>query len=196
MSDEGNTGWWKLQLIFKGCYEFSTRMWRCAKTNTSYMWGCYHMITNHTMYYVLLGARLLSHDILSIRPFGISHNTQISSQFRLVSMILPFSLANTKRNLTKSRFYSTSQFPLQISKWGWILLLKMSASSLQVFRQCNYGYTWQNRRRGFAHLLLKNVHIWSCSVNWCCYQLLSHSVTFNWCWTSYFATSMYCGHRS
>ncbi len=27
-----------------------------------------------------------------------------------------------------------------------------------------------------AHLQLKNVHIWSCSVNWCWCQLLSHSV--------------------
>ncbi len=90
----------------------------------------------YILQYVLL---YLISPHLQCHLIGISHNTQISSQFRLVLMILPFSLVNTKRNHRRSRFYFTSQFQLQILKWGWIVMLKMSASSLQPFWQCNYG---------------------------------------------------------
>ncbi len=57
-------------------------------------------------------------------------------------------------------------------------VVKMSASSLQLFWQCKYGYIWQYRQLKFAHLQLKNVHIWWCSANWGLCQLLSHSVAF------------------
>ncbi len=60
----------------------------------------------------------------------VARNTQISSQLRLILLILQFHWL-TQRGISQSLVFIRHR--LQISKWGRILLLEMFPSSLQMF---------------------------------------------------------------